>query len=70
MLEICEDKIIDYLRARISVVHDLLSSFLVPLWKKWEPMIMRYRERFNQPTAWEGTEYLYNELMKYNEEHK
>jgi len=53
----------------ISVVHDLLSSFLVPIWEKWEPMIMRYRELYNQPTAWEGAEYLYKELIRYIEEH-
>ena len=53
----------------IGVVNDLMSSFLVPLWKKWEPMIKIHRERYNLPTAWEGAEYLYNECMKYIEEH-
>ncbi len=53
----------------ISVVYDLMSSFLVPMWKKWEPIILIHRERYNQPTAWDGAEYLCNELMKYIEEH-
>lgn len=45
----------------ISVVYDLMSSFLVPFWIKFEPMIKIHRERYNRPTAWEGAEYLYNE---------
>ncbi len=53
----------------ISVVYDLMSSFLVPYWKKWEPIIKAHRERYSVPTAWDGAEYLYNELMKYLEEH-
>ncbi len=53
----------------ISVVYDLMSSFLIPYWTRWEPIIKVHRERYSVPTAWDGVEYLYNELMKYIEEH-
>ncbi len=53
----------------ISIVYDLLFSMFEPLWEKWEPIIKLHRVRYNVPTAWAATEYLYNELMKYVEEH-
>jgi len=38
-------------------------------WEKVEPFISHFREIREFPRAWSETEYLYNELMKYLEEH-
>ena len=38
-------------------------------WEKMEPYVSDVREAQTFPRAWAETEYLYNELMKYIEEH-
>ena len=38
-------------------------------WEKMEPFMSDVREAQEFPRAWAETEYLYNELMKYIEEH-
>ena len=38
-------------------------------WEKMEPFMSDVREAQTFPRAWAETEYLYNELMKYIEEH-
>jgi len=38
-------------------------------WEKLEPIMAELREVREFPRAWAETEYLYNELMKYIEEH-
>ena len=39
-------------------------SAIIPLWERFEPIIMAIRERVNDPHMWEPLEYLYNEAKK------
>jgi hypothetical protein len=39
-------------------------SAVIPLWEQFEPIIMFWRERLNDPRMWEPFEYLYNEAKK------
>ena len=39
-------------------------SAIIPLWERFEPIIMVIRERVNDPHMWEPFEYLYNEAKK------
>ena len=53
----------------ISFIDDLLATDLRYAWEKIGPIETESRIRFNQPRAFSDFEYLYNELMKYHEEH-
>ena len=44
----------------ISLVDDLMSSSVIWLWEKTEPVIRERRVRRNRPQIWEWVEYLYN----------
>jgi len=48
----------------ISLVDDLLSSAIIMVWEKIEPIAKEYRVRFNRPQLWEWFEYLYTELKR------
>jgi hypothetical protein len=47
----------------------LMTGQTKDFWEKLEPMVEEGREYFNYPRFVSETEYLYNELMKYIEEH-
>ena len=53
----------------ISLIDDLLAQSIRMAWEKIGPIEIESRKRLNQPRAWDDFEYLYNELMKYHEEH-
>ena len=53
----------------IRFVALLLSGHLRIYWEKTQPIIDEYRQYWNSQRVWSETEYLYNELMKYLEEH-
>ena len=53
----------------IRFVALLLSSHLRMFWEKNLPMIDEYRIHWNSQRVWSETDFLYNELMKYLEEH-
>jgi hypothetical protein len=46
----------------IKLVHDLMSSSIIWLWEKMEPVIVERRKRRNRPQIWEFVEWLYNEM--------
>jgi hypothetical protein len=53
----------------IALIDDLLATAIRYIWEKMGPFEIESRKRLNQPRAWDDFEYLYNELMKYHEEH-
>jgi len=53
----------------IRIVALLMTGNLTGYWEKHKPMIGEIREAINWPRAFIETEYLYNELMKYLEDH-
>jgi len=53
----------------ISLIDDLIGPSARMEWEKIGPFEIESRKRLNQPRAWDDFEYLYNELMKYMEEH-
>ena len=53
----------------IRVVALLMTGNVINYWSKLKPIIGDIREALNWPRAWIEAEYLYNELMKYLEEH-
>jgi hypothetical protein len=53
----------------IRFVALLLSSHLRKFWEKTLPFIDEYRIEWNSQRVWSETEFLYNELIKYLEEH-
>ena len=48
----------------ISMVDDILSTQILLLWEKIEPITKEYRERMKRPQLWEWFEYLYKEIKK------
>jgi hypothetical protein len=55
------------LDTRLLALH--LSAATRRSWEKFKPIIKDLREHWNGPRAWSEYEYLYNELMRYIEEH-
>ena len=53
----------------ISIIDDLLATSIRMAWEKIGPIEIESRKRFGHPRAFDDFEYLYNELMKYHEEH-
>ena len=53
----------------IRLVALLIAGVTRRFWEKFEPIIEEGREYYNAPRWLSETEYLYNELMKYMEEH-
>jgi len=48
----------------ISIVDDMLSTQILLLWEKIEPITKEYRESMKRPQLWEWFEYLYKEIKK------
>ena len=53
----------------VDKVWRLAGIMSVLQWEKWRDIILEMREKQNLPTYFSGFEYLYNELLKYREEH-
>jgi hypothetical protein len=53
----------------ITMVDDLLATSIRIGWEKIGPIEVESRRRFKQPRIFDDFEYLYDELMKYHEEH-
>ncbi len=53
----------------IRIVALLLTGLIISFWDKFIPIIDETREAFGSPRFYIETEYLYNQLMKYIEEH-
>jgi len=53
----------------IDLVGELMSSYIIRFWEPNEHVIKGMRERLNWPEVFQGFEYLYNELKKYEEQH-
>ena len=53
----------------IRLVALLMTGRIRVFWEKFEPIIDELREFHNYPRWMSETEYLYNELMKYLDEH-
>ena len=53
----------------IRIVALLLTGLVIRFWDKFIPIIDEAREAFGSPRFYIETEYLYNQLMKYIEEH-
>ena len=52
----------------VSLVDDMMSSFLIGFWEKYGPVTKIDRERLNTPQMLEWTESLYNEVRKVAEQ--
>jgi hypothetical protein len=48
----------------ISLVDDLMSSYILMTWNKYGPFIKEQQESANRPELWEHFEYLANEIKK------
>jgi hypothetical protein len=48
----------------LELVDDLMSSSIIWLWEKMEPVVLERRKRRNRPQLWEFVEYLYKEVKK------
>ena len=53
----------------IEQVWRLAGIMAVLQWEKWRAIIYELREKQNLPTYFDGFEHLYNELIKYYQEH-
>jgi hypothetical protein len=53
----------------IDMVYDLLSIQIRSVWEKNREQTYWARKTLDMPQLWDDFEYLYNELMKYIEEH-
>jgi len=54
----------------IKMIHSLLAGGVKIVWERYEPLIMGDRELFKQyATAWDDVEYLYNEILQYEQLH-
>jgi hypothetical protein len=53
----------------IEIVYDLLALQIKSIWEKNREITYASREYLGMPTLWDDLEYLYDELMKYIEEH-
>ena len=53
----------------IRMVALLMTGMTRSFWKKYAPYIDKWREDLGFPRLWSETEYLYDELMKYIDEH-
>ena len=47
-----------------SLMDDLMSGFIIAMWEKYEPFMLEFRTRMNQPQFGEFFEYLYREVQK------
>jgi len=52
----------------LDLVDDLLGTPIIWTWKRFEPMIIPWRESANRPQIWEWFEYLYNEMKNREQE--
>jgi len=52
----------------IALVDDLLSSEILVLWQKIEPVVKEYRIRMNRPQLFEYFEYLYEQMKRREQE--
>ena len=48
----------------VSFLDDLLKSSVLVAWRKFEPVIIRNRQRVNQPKLWNQFEYLADEISR------
>jgi len=54
----------------MNLIYPLLVNGTKIMWDRYEPLIMGDRERFQEyGTIWTNVEYLYNEILRYEEEH-
>jgi hypothetical protein len=53
----------------MAIVDDLLGTSIKITWEKMGPIEKESRKRFDAPRTFDDFEYLYNELIKYNEQH-
>ena len=53
----------------IHLIAKFITNMTRTFWEKQEQMTLEYRVRFNVPRGFGEVEYLYNELLKYLEEH-
>jgi len=54
----------------ISMVDDLMSSYVLLTWGKYGPLMREISEAHNRPELWEHVHYLYNEIQKtYQKQH-
>jgi len=53
----------------IAMVDDLLGVSIKATWEKMGPIEKETRKRWNSPRTFDDFEYLYKELIKYNEQH-
>jgi hypothetical protein len=53
----------------IRLVAELMAGITRQFWEKMEPIYEDGKKYWNYPRLWSETEYLYNELMRYMEEH-
>jgi len=54
----------------ITMVDDLMSSYVLQTWGKYGPMMKEISETRNRPELWEHVNYLYNEIQKtYKQQH-
>ncbi|MBN2335233.1 hypothetical protein JXL21_06700 [Candidatus Bathyarchaeota archaeon] len=47
-----------------TLMDDLMSGYIIAMWDKYEPFMVEFRERNNQPQFGEFFEYLYREVIK------
>jgi hypothetical protein len=53
----------------IHLVALFITGLITEYWKKFGPLTLEYRTRYESPRGGSETEYLYNTLMAYVEEH-
>ena len=53
----------------IELVNDMVGLVSTLQWRKWGDIIKEIRARQGFPRLFNGFEYLYNELVKYHDEH-
>ena len=52
----------------LNLVGELMSSHVIRFWDQMESVFKGIRERLNWPEVFQGFEYLYNEIKKYEQQ--
>jgi hypothetical protein len=47
-----------------TLMDDLMSGYIIAMWEKYEPFMLEFRKRNNQPQFGEFFEYLYRAVKK------
>ncbi len=54
----------------IQLIHSLLALGIKLVWERYKPLIMGDREQFKEyAVAWDDCEYLYHEILRYEQQH-